>query len=181
MKNIFIILLVLLSFSSCRVRKVDKTEIKKEDRVELKDNSTTSVKSVDSSKTIVENKTNVVEDLSQKTVILEPLAGDKPIEVVDNEGKKTSFYNAKVKFESNSNKKNTSSETKIVEEKNLKKDSVSKKDVDLKKESSENLNTKKVDAKPQIFIFSFWFWLLLIAIALIWYFRKKIPVLQNFF
>jgi hypothetical protein len=181
MKNILLILLVLISLSSCRVRKVDKSEIKKEDKVELTDNSTASVKSVDSSKTIIENKTNAVEDLSQKAVILEPLAKDKPIEVVDNEGKKTSYYNAKVKFESNSNKKNTSSETKIVEEKNLKKDSLSKKDLNLKKESNENANLKKVDAKPQIFIFSFWFWLLLIAIALIWYFRKKIPILQNFF
>lgn len=181
MKKFIILCILSTAALSCRVRKVDKAEIKKEDKIELKDNSTTSVKIVDSSKTIVENRTNIVEDLSQKTVILEPLSKDKPIEVVDNEGKKTSFYNAKFKFESNSDKKNTLSETKIIEKKNLKKKSLSKKNIDLKKKSNENLNKKKVEAKPQIFIFSFWFWLLLIVIALIWYFRKKIPYLRNFF
>lgn len=160
------LILSALAFTllSCGARKVQKSE------TEVKTEVTTTVK--DTSSKVSETKTN--EKVFSFTDELEiiPIDTTKAIEVVDSDGNKQTYFNAKIKRKQTQANKSVDTEIKVAE--NASK--VGK--TDFKQDSKAN--AKAID-KPESPIVSFWvnFWnylwivLLLLLLVAIYRFYKK--------
>ena len=185
MKNLKLLALIVLLFSvSCRSKKIDietkDSKVVIENDVTEKETETaqTEQKKDIQSETIKES-TEV-----KKDYILHPKDLKKPIDIIDNEGKKTSIFNADVEI------KHSEKRDKSIEKSkdNSIAESINKIEKEIKDKTTKE-DTKK-DAVIKKDIKSNWFLILLpyiislvifVLLLLVWIFRKKIPYIRNFF
>ena len=189
MKTIILSLILCLSFCSCRVRKMDKQSGKTEQQSKTEEEIDVVV--VDKSSEL-RNETNEKEAAEQQvntteesTINAKPVNPEKPIDIVDQHGNKTSYYNAEIEVNNTTTKQNINKQEKEktviqdVENNDVKITGNSKKKTDMNNKSDKN--SKTVDAKPGASaVYSWIFWILLFLV-LMWLFRKKIPFIKNFF
>jgi hypothetical protein len=105
----FLVFSIIGGLTSCGTRKVQNsaTEIKQEEKTTLKlvDNTTT-------------NETiETANDIATHDVVLEPIKPDLPIEVIQPDGKKTTYKNAKISYHKSQDNTKAIETKKIVESK----------------------------------------------------------------
>ena len=180
-----IFLAIILSlFFGCRSVKKDvkkdetKTEINTDSVAENKNNV------VEKSKKTVNEKTRNNIQNSKKKVVLVPVDKDKPIEMVDSKGEKTTVFNASVELSEETTSDNTEKEIKTDSE--AEKSDKSNSNVSVKnnsKKSQSSLDSSK-DAKASLFfiLLPYALWILFfLLLYFVWRNRKRIPYVKNFF
>lgn len=185
--RLIVFLLVITALSGCRSRQAQKSTANR-------DSTSTSkvvVRQANDVKTDVETQSrseataNVSVSESDTETIVEPIDPSKPATYTDPNGKKLILDNARAtrrtKTKSSSaqtaEKASETNTTSVYDQSREDRDSTGTTQVFTSETS------KKVDAKPStIAIVSWWIWLLLVMliIALVWRFRKDIPILKNF-
>ena len=159
MKNKLIISsLIYATFAtSCASRKVQKSE------TEVKTEVTTTVKDTTSKV----SETKKIEQVFSFTDELEitPIDTSKAIEVVDNNGNKQTYFNAKIKRKQTQVNKSVDTEIKVAEN--------GSKVAETKSKQTVKHQTKETEKEAVSFLDYFWIILLLILIVLIYKFYKK--------
>jgi len=185
MKNIkTLVLLVLLLSVGCRSKKIDIQE--KDSKTVIENNVTEKEVQTEQTEQKKDVQSEIIKESSEvnKDYILHPKDPQKPIEIIDHEGKKTSILNADVEIK-HSEKKDKSTEKNIDNsvQKTTKKSEVKKKDTTKKEDIKSEASTKK-DIKSNWFLILLPYIISLVVIVillLVWIFRKKIPYIRNFF
>jgi len=145
-------LLILLLLVGCGSRKVNKSN------TETKEKSEITI--VDSLKK--EIKTDSSTQIDTKEFIIEPIDSIKPIIIIDSQGKKTSYLNARIKHKHE-----------ISRNKTLKNEIVqSSSKTNIKAEKQTQYEVKQVERKESIITSLWWLWLLIILIVLYYINRK---------
>lgn len=148
MRYLFILLLLV----GCGSRKVNKsnTETKEKSEIIIVD----SVKK--------EIKTDSSTQIDNKEFEIEPIDSIKPIIIIDAQGKKTSYLNARLKYKHE-----------ISRNKTLKNEIVqSSRKTNIKAEKRTQIEVKQIERKESIITSLWWFWLLIILIVLYYINRK---------
>lgn len=155
-----LILLSALTLVSCASRKVQKSE------TEVKTEVTTTVK--DTTSKVSKTKTN--EKVFRFTDELEitPIDTTKAIEVIDSNGNKQTYFNAKIKRKQTQVNKSVETEIKVAEN--------GSKEVKTDFKQDSKANAKAID-KPESPIVSFWvnfcnyLWIVLLLLLLVGFYR----------
>ena len=151
MRYLFILLLLV----GCGSRKVNKSN------TETKEKSEITI--VDSLKK--EIKTDSSTQIDNKEFEIEPIDTIKPIIIIDAQGKKTSYLNARLKYKHE-----------ISRNKTLKNELVqSSRKTNIKAEKQTQYEVKQVERKESIITSLWWLWLLIILIITFYVSRKFIP------
>ena len=147
MKYLFILLLLI----GCGTRKVNKsnTETKEKSEITIVDSLKKEIKT-DSSTQIETNEFEI-----------EPIDSIKPIIIIDSQGKKTSYINARLKYK-HETKRNKTLKNEIVQ---------STRKTNIKAEKQTKQATKQIERKESIITSLWWLWLLIILIII--YYVKK--------
>ena len=148
MRYLFILLLLV----GCGTRKVNKsnTETKEKSEIIIVD----SVKK--------EIKTDSSTQIDNKEFEIEPIDTIKPIIIIDAQGKKTSYLNARLKYKHE-----------ISRNKTLKNEIVqSNSKTNIKAEKRTQIEVKQIERKESIITSLWWLWLFIILIVL-YYINKK--------
>jgi len=148
-KYIFIILL----FVGCGTRKVNKsnTEITTKNEISVSDTT----------KIVTNTAYNI--DKIVNDFYIEPVDSCKAIVIIDSEGKKTSYINAKIRHK-----------REITRNKTLKNEIVQKsRKVNIKAATQTKTSVKQIERKASIITEFWWLWLILILI-LLYYLNKKL-------
>ena len=148
MRYLFILLLLV----GCGSRKVNKSN------TETKEKSEITI--VDSLKK--EIKTDSSTQIDNKEFEIEPIDSIKPIIIIDSQGKKTSYLNARLKYKHE-----------ISRNKTLKNEIVqSNSKTNIKAEKRTQIEVKQIERKESIITSLWWLWLFIILIVL-YYINKK--------
>ena len=151
MKYLFILLLLV----SCGTRKVNKSN--------TKTNTKTEINVIDSSKT--ETKTDSSTEICIDNFDIIPVDSLKPIIIIDPNGKKTSYLNARI------NKRHETSRNKTLKNEIVQ----STRKTNIKAEKRTKIEVKQIKRKESIITSLWWLWLLIILIVLYFISRKFIP------
>jgi hypothetical protein len=148
MKYLFILLLLV----SCGSRKVNKsnTETKEKSEITIVDSLKKEIKT-DSSTEIQSNEFEI-----------EPIDSIKPIIIIDSQGKKTSYLNAKLKYKQET-KRNKTLKNELVQ---------SSRKTNIKAEKRTQIEVKQIERKESIITSLWWLWLLIILIITYYVSRK---------
>jgi len=142
---------ILLLFVGCGSRKVNKTN------TEIKEISEISV--IDSTKKVIQ--TNSINEIQSNEFEIVPIDTLKPIIIVDSQGKKTSYLNAKIK-----------SKSEISLNKTQKKETVqSSVKTNIKALKQTKQAEKQIERKESLITSLWWLWLLLILLFISYKFR----------
>jgi len=142
---------ILLLFIGCGSRKVNKTN------TEIKEISEISV--IDSTKKVIQ--TNSINEIQSNEFEIVPIDTLKPIIIVDSQGKKTSYLNAKIK-----------SKNEISRNKTQKKETVqSSVKTNIKALKQTKQAEKQIERKESLITSLWWLWLLLIILFISYKFR----------
>ena len=148
MRYLFILLLLV----GCGTRKVNKSN------TETKEKSEITI--VDSIKK--EIKTDSSTQIDNKEFEIEPIDSIKPIIIIDSQGKKTSYLNARLKYKHET-----------IRNKTLKNELVqSNRKTNIKAEKQTQIEVKQIERKESIITSLWWLWLFIILIVL-YYINKK--------
>jgi hypothetical protein len=148
MKYLFILLLLV----GCGTRKVNKSN------TETKEKSEITI--VDSLKK--EIKTDSSTQIDNKEFEIEPIDSIKPIIIIDSQGKKTSYLNARLKYKHE-----------ISRNKTLKNEIVQRSTkTNIKAEKRTQIEVKQIERKESIITSLWWLWLLIILIITYYVSRK---------
>jgi len=149
---LFIMFSIIGGMTSCGTRKVQnsETEIKKEE-------SSTS-KLVDN--TVTDVKIETANDIAKNDIILEPIKPDLPIEVIQPDGKKTTYKNAKISYHKSQDNTKAIETKKIVENKQNDTTVQAKTKVAVVTHNSERISKN-------------WWWLLLLLIPIVYFSWQK--------
>ena len=151
MKYLFILLLLV----SCGTRKVNKsnTETKEKSEITIIDSLKKEIKT-DSSTEIQSNQFEI-----------EPIDSIKPIIIIDSQGKKTSYINARLKYKHE-----------ISRNKTLKNEiEQSSRKTNIKAEKQTQIEVKQIERKESIITSLWWLWILIILVITYYVSRKFIP------
>ena len=142
----------MLGIWSCGSRKVNKsnTEIKEKSEITI----------VDSVKVAIKTDSNT--EIQTNEFTIEPIDSIKPIIIIDSQGKKTSYLNARIKHKHETSR-NKTLKNELVQ--------ISTK-TNIKAEKQTKQALKQVERKESIITSLWWLWLLIIILFLI---RKFIP------
>ena len=153
MENKIKYLLVLLLLVGCGTRKVNKSDTENKTKTEVTISDTTK---------IVTNTAYNIEKVVNDFCI-EPIDSTKALVIIDNEGKKTSYINAKIRHrrEISSNKTLKSEIVQSSHKENIKTTTQSK------------TNVKEVQREISIIAKLWWLWLILLALIL-YYLNKRL-------
>ena len=148
MRYLFILLLLV----SCGSRKVNKsnTETKEKSEIIIVDSLKKEIKT-DSSTEIQSNEFEI-----------EPIDSIKPIIIIDAQGKKTSYLNAKLKYKQET-KRNKTLKNELVQ---------SSRKTNIKAEKRTQIEVKQIERKESIITSLWWLWLLIILIITYYVNRK---------
>jgi hypothetical protein len=148
MKYLFILLLLV----SCGSRKVNKsnTETKEKSEITIVDSLKKEIKT-DSSTEIQSNEFEI-----------EPIDSIKPIIIIDSQGKKTFYLNAKLKYKQET-KRNKTLKNELVQ---------SSRKTNIKAEKRTQIEVKQIERKESIITSLWWLWLLIILIITYYVSRK---------
>lgn len=148
MKYLFLLLLIV----GCGSRKVNKSNIETKTKTEII--VTDSLKIQTKTESTAENQSNEFE--------IVPIDSIKPIIIIDSQGKKTSYLNARLKYKSE-----------ISRNKTLKNEILqSNTKTNIKAEKQTKQAVKQIERKESLITSLWWLWLLIIILFLI---RKFLP------
>ena len=145
----------MLIICSCGTRKVNKSN--------TETNTKTEINVIDSIKT--ETKTDSSTEICIDNFDIIPIDSLKPIIIIDQSGKKTSYLNARI------NKRYETSRNKTL--KNELVQSTRKTNIKAVKQTKQAV--KQIERKESIITSLWWLWLLIILIVLYYVSRKFIP------
>jgi len=148
MRYLFILLLLV----GCGTRKVNKSN------TETKEKSEITI--VDSLKKEIKTDSNT--EINTNEFTIEPIDSIKPIIIIDSQGKKTSYLNAKIKH------KHETSRNKIVKNELVQRSTKT----NIKAEKRTKIDVKQVERKESIITSLWWLWLLIILIITYYVSRK---------
>lgn len=146
-------ILILLLFISCGSRKVNKSNTENSTKTEIAISDTTKIVT-----NTAYNIDKIVNDF-----YIEPVDSCKAIVIIDSQGKKTSYLNAKIRHRAE-----------IIRNKTLKSEIVQKSHkVNIKATTQSKTNVKQIERKASIISEFWWLWLILLLI-LLYYLNNKI-------
>lgn len=153
MENKIKYILILLLLVGCGTRKVNKSNIETTTKTEVSISDTTK---------IVTNTAYNIEKVVNDFYI-EPVDSTKALVIIDNEGKKTSYINAKIRHrhETSSNK---TLKNEIVQ---------SSRKENIKATTQTKTSVKQIERKASFISQFWWLWLILLVI-LLYYLNKKL-------
>lgn len=146
-------ILILLLLVGCGTRKVNKSDTEITTKTEVTISDTTK---------IVTNTAYNIETIKDNFEI-EPIDTCKAIVIIDNNGKKTSYLNAKIRHRREISQ-NKTQKTEIVQSSHKK---------NIKATTQTKTSDKQIERKASIITEFWWLWLLIFVI-LIYYLNKKI-------
>ena len=153
MENKITYILIILLFIGCGTRKVNKsnTEITTKSEISISDSTK-----------IVTNTAYNIEKVVNDFCI-EPIDSTKALVIIDNEGKKTSYLNAKIRHR-RENSLNKTLKNEIVQSSHKE---------NIKATTQAKTNVKEVQREISIIAQLWWLWLILLALFL-YYLNKKL-------
>ena len=140
-------LLILLLLVGCGSRKVNKSN------TETKEKSEITI--VDSVKVAIKTDSNI--EIQTNEFTIEPIDSIKPIIIIDSQGKKTSYINARIKH------KHETSQNKTLKNEIVQRSTKT----NIKAEKRTQIEVKQVERKESIITSLWWLWLLIIILFLI--------------
>ena len=145
----------MLGIWSCGSRKVNKsnTEIKEKSEITI----------VDSVKVAIKTDSNT--EIQTNEFTIEPIDSIKPIIIIDSQGKKTSYLNARIKHKHETSR-NKTLKNELVQ--------ISTK-TNIKAEKQTKQALKQVERKESIITSLWWLWILIILVITYYVSRKFIP------
>jgi hypothetical protein len=146
-------ILILLLFISCGTRKVNKSNTENSTKTELTISDTTKIVT-----NTAYNIEKVVNDFE-----IEPIDSTKAIVIIDNNGKKTSYINAKIRHR-RENSVNKTFKNEIVQ---------SSRKENIKATTQTKTSVKQIERKASFISQFWWLWLILLVI-LLYYLNKKL-------
>ena len=145
-------LFLLLLFVGCGSRKVNKSNTETKEKTEIT--------VIDSLK--IQTKTDSSTEIQSNEFDIVPIDSIKPIVIVDSQGKRTSYLNARLKYKSE-----------ISRNKTLKNETLqSSTKTNIKAEKQTKQATKQIERKESLITSLWWLWLLIIILFFI---RKFLP------
>ena len=153
MENKIKYILILLLLVGCGTRKVNKSNTETTTKTEVSISDTTK---------IVTNTAYNIEKVVNDFYI-EPIDSTKALVIIDNEGKKTSYINAKIRHR-RENSVNKTLKSEIVQSSHKE---------NIKATTQAKTNVKEVQREISIFAQLWWLWLILLALFL-YYLNKKL-------
>lgn len=153
MENKIKFILILLLLVGCGTRKVNKSNTETTTKTEVSISDTTK---------IVTNTAYNIEKVVNDFCI-EPIDSTKALVIIDNEGKKTSYLNAKIRHR-RENSVNKTLKNEIVQSSHKE---------NIKATTQTKTNVKEVQREISIISQLWWLWLLIFVI-LIYYLNKKL-------
>lgn len=153
MENKITYILIILLFVGCGTRKVNKSDTEITTKGEISISDTTK---------IVTNTAYNIEKVVNDFCI-EPIDSTKALVIIDNEGKKTSYLNAKIRHR-RENSVNKTLKNEIVQ---------SSRKENIKATTQAKTNVKEVQREISIIAQLWWLWLILLALFL-YYLNKKL-------
>lgn len=153
MENKIKYLLVLLLLVGCGTRKVNKSNTETTTKTEITVSDTTK---------IVTNTAYNIEKVVNDFCI-EPIDSTKALVIIDNEGKKTSYLNAKIRHR-RENSVNKTLKNEIVQSSHKE---------NIKATTQAKTNVKEVQRKISIIAKLWWLWLILLGL-LLYYLNKRL-------
>jgi len=153
MENKIKYLLVLLLLVGCGTRKVNKSNTETTTKTEVTISDTTKI------------VTNTSYDIDKvvNDFYIEPIDTCKAIVIIDNNGKKTSYLNAKIRHKRETSR-NKTIKNEIVQ---------SSRKQNIKSVEQTKTSDKQIERKASIITEFWWLWLLLLAI-LLYYLNKRL-------
>lgn len=188
MKKI-LLLIALVLLVCCKARKLDKQVEETDKKIDKTEKTTLAIEDKSSEnkketnqKEQVENQVNTT---SKSVLKAKPLNPDKPIDVVDSNGKITKYYNAEIEVENSETRNESNKKTEEKQQVEEKKDNNISQNFNQEKKDNSKIKglkiSKKLDAKPVVATFYIWIFWIVLLILLIWFLRKKIPFIKTFF
>ena len=153
MENKIKYILILLLLVGCGTRKVNKSNTETTTKTEVSISDTTK---------IVTNTAYNIEKVVNDFCI-EPIDSTKALVIIDNEGKKTSYLNAKIRHR-RENSLNKTLKNEIVQSSHKE---------NIKATTQAKTNVKEVQREISIIAQLWWLWLILLALFL-YYLNKKL-------
>ena len=153
MENKIKYLIILLLLVGCGTRKVNKSNTETTTKTEVSVSDTTK---------IVTNTAYNIEKVVNDFCI-EPIDSTKALVIIDNEGKKTSYLNAKIRHR-RENSVNKTLKNEIVQSSHKE---------NIKATTQAKTNVKEVQREISIIAQLWWLWLILLALFL-YYLNKKL-------
>lgn len=153
MENKIKYILILLLLVGCGTRKVNKSNTETTTKTEVSISDTTK---------IVTNTAYNIEKVVNDFCI-EPIDSTKALVIIDNEGKKTSYLNAKIRHR-RENSVNKTLKNEIVQSSHKE---------NIKATTQTKTNVKEVQREISIISQLWWLWLILLALFL-YYLNKKL-------
>ena len=153
MENKIKFILILLLLVGCGTRKVNKSNTETTTKTEVTISDTTK---------IVTNTAYNIETIKEDFDI-EPIDSCKAIVIIDNNGKKTSYINAKIRHKRQTSV-NKTLKNEIVQ---------SSRKENIKQTSRTKTSKKQIERKASI-ITEFWYLWLILLLILLYYLNKKI-------
>jgi len=153
MENKIKYLLILLLLVGCGTRKVNKSNTETTTKTEVSISDTTK---------IVTNTAYNIEKVVNDFCI-EPIDSTKALVIIDNEGKKTSYLNAKIRHR-RENSLNKTLKNEIVQSSHKE---------NIKATTQAKTNVKEIQKEISIIAQLWWLWLILLALFL-YYLNKKL-------
>ena len=147
MRYLFIVLLLV----GCGSRKVNKSNIETQTKTEII--VTDSVKT--------QTKTDSTTEIKSNEFEIVPIDTIKPIIIIDSQGKKTSYLNARLKYKSEINR-NKTLKNELVQ---------SNRKTNIKALKQTKQDTKQIERKESIITSLWWLWLLIIILFISYKFR----------
>ena len=153
MENKIKYLIILLLLVGCGTRKVNKSNTETTTKTEISVSDTTK---------IVTNTAYNIEKVVNDFCI-EPIDSTKALVIIDNEGKKTSYLNAKIRHR-RENSSNKTLKNEIVQ---------SSRKENIKQTTQSKISAKEVQREISIVSQLWWLWLILLALIL-YYLNKRL-------
>ena len=153
MENKITYILIILLFVGCGTRKVNKSDTEITTKGEISISDTTKIVT-----NTAYNIDKVVNDF-----YIEPIDSTKALVIIDNEGKKTSYLNAKIRHR-RENSLNKTLKSEIVQSSHKE---------NIKATTQAKTNVKEVQREISIIAQLWWLWLILLALFL-YYLNKKL-------
>ena len=153
MENKIKYLIILLLLVGCGTRKVNKSNTETTTKTEVSVSDTIKIVT-----NIAYNIEKVVNDFC-----IEPIDSTKALVIIDNEGKKTSYLNAKIRHR-RENSLNKTLKSEIVQSSHKE---------NIKATTQAKTNVKEVQREISIIAQLWWLWLILLALFL-YYLNKKL-------
>lgn len=153
MENKIKYLLVLLLLVGCGTRKVNKSDTENKTKTEVTISDTTKI--------VTNTRYNI--DKVVNDFYIEPIDTCKAIVIIDNNGKKTSYINAKIRHR-HEKSVNKTIKNEIVQ---------SSRKENIKATTQTKTRVKEVQRKISIITEFWWLWLLILAI-LLYYLNKRL-------